>query len=63
MTLAGEVGMSRRKKKKGESCDWTYDSTDDVWDTECGHKWQFNSDGPKENEVRFCPFCGARLRT
>lgn len=47
-------------------CRWTYDTdtlTDTAWDTQCGHRHQFTSDGPVENEHKFCPYCGGELVT
>jgi len=39
-------------------CEWKYDEIMDVWHTSCGNAWQFNSDGPKENECAYCMYCG-----
>lgn len=45
------------------SCVWSLVKTiDDVeWSSTCGHEWQFLEGGPKENEVKFCPFCGGEI--
>lgn len=44
-------------------CTWTVDDVggDDVWETSCGHSFQFNEGGPKENGLQFCGYCGERL--
>ena len=42
-------------------CKWTFDEWTDSWDTACGEKHQFMSDGPSENNHRHCPYCGRRL--
>lgn len=42
------------------ACDWCVDD-DGVWYTGCGHAWQFENGGPKENSVRWCQYCGGRL--
>ena len=49
--------MSRQK------CKWTVDFGEwgDSWDAECGGKFQFTTDGPKENDFQFCPYCGGEL--
>jgi hypothetical protein len=41
-------------------CIWTCESSEygDVWESACGHTWQFETDTPKGNEMNFCPFCG-----
>lgn len=50
--------MARTKTQPGAVCTWTYDEHSDAWDGSCGAKWCFNTDGPRENNVRFCPECG-----
>lgn len=45
------------------TCTWTEDE-DGLWWAACeGNKrtWEFNSAGPLENSMRFCPFCGRKL--
>lgn len=44
-------------------CQWYLDDIggDSVWETECKRAFEFNSDGPKENEFKFCPYCGRQL--
>ena len=42
------------------ACEWCVDD-DGVWYTGCGHAWQFENGGPKENSVRWCQYCGGRL--
>ena len=42
-------------------CAWTYDTSTYSWDSACGEKWQFNNDGPAENNCRFCQGCGGRV--
>ena len=43
-----------------ESCEWKFDE-EDYWETACGHYWCFLADGPKENGVKFCPYCGKEV--
>jgi len=43
------------------SCQWTEDD-DGVWDTECGNAFVFTDGGPSDNNLLFCPYCGAALR-
>ena len=44
-------------------CTWTNDTDGDapVFSCSCGQCITFNDDGPKENEYRFCPFCGREI--
>lgn len=44
-------------------CVWTEDSEGDgdVYRSGCGHIFQFNTEGPKANNFKFCCYCGLRL--
>lgn len=44
-------------------CQWYIDDVggDSVWETKCGHSFEFNDDGPKENGFKFCAYCGGTL--
>lgn len=42
-------------------CDWTLDEGSDKWDTSCDRAFCFNTDGPRENEYRYCPGCGGLI--
>lgn len=33
----------------------------DVWETGCDNAYEFTNDGPKENRMKFCPYCGGAL--
>ena len=45
------------------TCTWTQDDWggDSSWETQCGHVFEFTYDGPLENDMTFCGYCGARL--
>lgn len=45
------------------TCEWTPDNDPDwnTWSSQCGKTWVFEEDGPAENDMRFCPFCGRLL--
>jgi len=43
-------------------CVWTYDENHDTWDTACGEAFCFTDGGPKENRIRFCGYCGKKLK-
>jgi hypothetical protein len=56
LAAATEVRMTR--------CKWTLDTDEwngDSWDTTCGERFVFMNDGPLENRMRFCPYCGGDL--
>jgi hypothetical protein len=43
-------------------CKWREDDPDfGTWRTGCGHLWSFNAGGPKENDAKFCQYCGGAL--
>jgi hypothetical protein len=44
-----------------ESCRWTHDEENGIWNTACGEAHLFEEGGPAENEHRFCPYCGGAL--
>ena len=43
-------------------CEWKYNGTEYYWESSCDHLHIFMSDGPKENEYRFCPYCGKKIK-
>ena len=45
------------------TCQWAIDDVggDSVYETQCGHVFEFTTDGPKENGIGFCGYCGGRL--
>lgn len=46
------------------TCVWKVEDADDgVWSSSCGEEWQFTGDGPLENEMNYCPYCGGQLLT
>ena len=53
--------MSNRDLDRAVVCTWKHDLYHDVWDTSCGDSACFISDGPKDNNYRFCPYCGKPL--
>ena len=49
--------MAARKK-----CKWDQeDEGSSTYDSDCGHTFIFNDDGPTDNGFTFCPFCGGKL--
>lgn len=50
---------------KKTTCKWTIEK--DEYDeymyhnTECSHEICFESEGPKENNYKYCPFCGLTI--
>ena len=52
--------------KKGgvydDVCEWKYNDSEYYFESSCKHLHIFMSDGPKENEYRFCPYCGKKIK-
>lgn len=48
-------------KAKKKLCKWVHDEEHEKWDTACGEAFCFIEDGPKENKMRFCCYCGGEL--
>ncbi len=45
-----------------ETCEWHLEEEDaNSWASECGHSFWFEEGDPKENKMKFCPFCGRNL--
>lgn len=44
-------------------CHWKLDDNPDysIWETSCSGMFEFNADGPEENDFKFCPYCGGAL--
>lgn len=40
-------------------CTWTEDG--DMWETTCGNAFSINDGTPKDNDMKFCCFCGKTL--
>ena len=50
------------KSKTTAPCIWRPTWEDDSYETSCGEKFVFTCDGPTENGMRFCPYCGKKLK-
>ena len=45
-----------------ETCRWVQeDDHCGTWWSECSHGFTFNDGGPKENDFKFCCYCGKSL--
>ena len=43
-------------------CEWKYNNSEYYWESSCEHLHIFMSDGPEENEYKFCPYCGKKIK-
>lgn len=44
----------------GDKCEWIQDENG-VWETSCGNMFEIIEGTPRDNELRFCPYCGKHL--
>jgi hypothetical protein len=44
-------------KRDPVHCLWI-ETPDAAWQTFCGELFEFTTEGPKENNFTFCPYCG-----
>lgn len=48
-----------KNKENNSPCIWTLD--DYSYDTSCDDSFKFYEDGIKENNFKFCPYCGGHI--
>lgn len=56
-----EVRQNDNQQAKVATCRWT--ETEECWESQCGQSFVFIADGPTENKMVFCPYCGGKLTT
>jgi hypothetical protein len=59
--LRNDLSAPPTEAEKRAQCEWVLDDIDGKWDTGCGEAFFFEVDGPAENGMRYCPYCGKRL--
>ena len=47
---------------KKQYCEWKYDEDDDFYETSCDHGFYFGEGDVKENNIKFCPYCGKIIK-
>jgi len=53
----------RRMVRERGTCEWKLDEPAwNAWRTSCDQLWCFAEGTPKENKVRYCHFCGKRVK-
>ncbi|WP_369991242.1 Lar family restriction alleviation protein [Pseudomonas xanthosomatis] len=43
------------------NCTWTYSEATFAWDTACSASFMLTEDGPRENGMKFCPYCSKSI--
>ena len=56
------TNAERIRNMTDDVCEWKYNDSEYYFESSCKHLHIFMSDGPKENEYRFCPYCGKKIR-
>ena len=57
-----ETNAERIRKMTDDVCEWKYNDSEYYFESSCDHLHIFMSDGPKENEYGFCPYCGKKIK-
>ena len=57
-----KTNAERIRKMTDDVCEWKYNDSEYYFESSCKHLHIFMSDGPKENEYRFCPYCGKKIK-
>ena len=53
--------MTKDKAKPKPVCVWREDYEGN-WKSSCRKLWSFEEDSPADNDVRFCPWCGRKVK-
>ena len=61
-TQSTKTNAERIRKMTDDVCEWKYNDSEYYFESSCKHLHIFMSDGPKENEYRFCPYCGKKIK-
>lgn len=66
--LTEQIGQLKHKEDeaKERKCKWEpkenySEFTDDYWESACDHLWTLEEGTPKDNEMKYCPFCGLEI--
>ena len=57
-----DIIIRKFEENKDDVCEWKYNDTEYYWESSCDHLHIFMSDGLKENEYEFCPYCGKKIK-
>ena len=57
-----DIIIRKYEENKDDVCEWKYNDTEYYWESSCDHLHIFMSDGPKENNYEYCPYCGKKIK-
>lgn len=60
--LSKAIEIVKHVDVSDDVCEWKYNDSEYYFESSCEHLHIFMSDGPKENEYRFCPYCGKKIK-
>lgn len=44
-------------RAEGKKCTWKMDEWYSVWGTSCGNQYKLVAGTPRDNSMKFCPYC------
>jgi len=59
--IKGRKPMINKKREKLEICLWI-ENEDGYWTTSCEQDYAITEGNPKENNMKFCHFCGKKIK-
>lgn len=59
---AAKLRFWKRGRRRRGRCLWKFNPDYAYWRSACGQSYEFFVGGPRENGIRFCPFCGRSVR-
>lgn len=48
--------------REAQGCEWSEDETYGSFETSCGIVWEFSEGLIGENGIKYCPFCGKKIK-
>ena len=60
--LRNSIKIVKQGVVSDDVCEWKYNDSEYYFESSCEHLHIFMSDGPKENEYDFCPYCGKKIK-
>ncbi len=45
-----------------QQCEWKYDDYHNMYETQCGKAWCFLGGTAKDNDCKYCPYCGGVIK-
>jgi hypothetical protein len=58
-----EAVAQRLRELDKPECIWTNGEADEVFETQCGNTFTFIDGGIKENDCKFCQYCGGAVKS